>query len=200
MKTRDHLILGRYLINNCAVPQLKYHRKAFLLGCIEPDYNIFSYLRGMRRYKKFRGHNSENSFLFLMRCFDYFDGNKLNSSWDYFRLGAMIHYIADAFTAPHNGFWKEGILEHSAYESALHGSFKSMLESVCPEQIPYMEYAPLHRAYCAQTHDIKSDFRYILTACLSVMRKYVLRAEKTGKVCGASFNYNRPAQKLPAAQ
>ena len=193
MKTRDHLVLGRYLIDNCAVPQLIYHRKAFLLGCIEPDYNIFSYLRGMRRYKKFHGHNAENSFMFLLHCADDFDETALHSSWDYFRLGAMIHYIADAFTAPHNGFWTGSLLEHSVYESALHSNFKAMLEAVCPEQIPYREYAPLHRAYCAQTHNVESDFRYILTACVSVMRKYVLLTEKTERVYDASFNYGRPA-------
>lgn len=200
MKTRDHLVLGRYLINNCAVPQLLYHRKAFLLGCIEPDYNFFSYLRGMWRCEKFRGHNAENSFLFLLRCADDFDGRVLNSSWDYFRLGTMIHYIADAFTAPHNGFWKKGLLEHSAYESALHSSFKALLKSVCPERIMYWEYAPLHRVYCAQTHNIKNDFRYILTACLSAMKKYVLRTDKTGKTYGKCFNCANPAQKLSAAQ
>lgn len=93
---------------------LRRHRKAFLLGCIEPDFNIFSYLRGMRRYKKFHGHNAENSFMFLMHCADVFDENAPRSAWDYFRLGTAIHYIADAFTASHNGFWTGSLLEHSA--------------------------------------------------------------------------------------
>ena len=115
---------------------LRRHRKAFLLGCIELDFNIFSYLRGMRRYKKFHGHNAENSFMFLVHCADVFDENAPRSAWDYFRLGTAIHYIADAFTASHNGFWTGSLLEHSAYETALHREFKAMLEYPTRKEIP----------------------------------------------------------------
>lgn len=172
---------------------LRRHRKAFLLGCIELDFNIFSYLRGMRRYKKFHGHNAENSFMFLVHCADVFDENAPRSAWDYFRLGTAIHYIADAFTASHNGFWTGSLLEHSAYETALHREFKAMLKSACPEQIPRREYAPLHRVYRTEKHNVEIYFRYILTVCLSVMRKYVLGAAEQEEAYDASFNYGRPA-------
>ena len=99
MKTADHLLLGQYLVERCGTPHLRCHRRAFLLGCVEPDYNVFSYLRGMRYYEKFRGHNAENSSAFLSHCFTDFEGHTLHSAWDYFRLGTMIHYAADAFTA-----------------------------------------------------------------------------------------------------
>ena len=72
MKTEDHLALGCYLLAQENVPQLRRHCIAFLLGCIEPDYNRFSYLRGILHHRKFRGHNAENSFAFLMRCRAYF--------------------------------------------------------------------------------------------------------------------------------
>lgn len=131
--------------------------------------------------------------MFLMHCADVFDENAPHSAWDYFRLGTAIHYIADAFTAPHNGFWTGSLLEHSAYETALHREFKAMLESACPEQIPSREYAPLHRVYRTEKHNAEIDFRYILTACLSVMRKYVLGAAEQEEAYDASFNYGRPA-------
>lgn len=65
MKTIDHLRLEQYLIAHCGTPRLRCHCLAFLLGCVEPDYNMFSYLRGMRSFERFRGHNAENSFAFL---------------------------------------------------------------------------------------------------------------------------------------
>ena len=43
MKTADHLLLGQYLVERCGTPHLRCHRRAFLLGCVEPDYNVFSY-------------------------------------------------------------------------------------------------------------------------------------------------------------
>ena len=45
MRTADHLLLGQYLLAHYAAPALQRHRRAFLLGCVEPDGNVFSYLR-----------------------------------------------------------------------------------------------------------------------------------------------------------
>ncbi len=84
-------------------------------------------------------------------------------------------------------------MEYSAYETALHREFKAMLESACPEQIQRREYAPLHRVYRTEKHNVEIDFRYILTACLSAMRKYVLGAAEQEEAYDASFNYGRPA-------
>lgn len=68
MKTIDHLMLGRRLLAQYGAGASGLHRRAFLLGCIEPDYNLLSYLRGLRRHKKFHGHNAENAAAFLSRC------------------------------------------------------------------------------------------------------------------------------------
>ena len=176
MKTADHLLLGQYLLERYGTPQLRRHSRVFLLGCVEPDYNVFSYLRGMRYYEKFHGHNAENSSAFLSSCFEYFDGKMLRSAWDYFRLGTMLHYAADAFTAPHNNFWMGSLSEHCAYEAALHRKFGALLAAAHPEHISYQEYAPLHKLYCAEDTGMETDFRYILTACLSLLKKYSLRA------------------------
>ena len=53
MKTIDHLMLGRRLLAQYGAGASGLHRRAFLLGCVEPDYNLLSYLRGLRRHKKF---------------------------------------------------------------------------------------------------------------------------------------------------
>lgn len=198
MKTADHLLLGQYLVERCGTPHLRCHRRAFLLGCVEPDYNVFSYLRGMRYYEKFRGHNAENSSAFLSHCFTDFEGHTLHSAWDYFRLGTMIHYAADAFTAPHNNFWTGTLSEHCAYEAALHQKFERMLATAHPEQIPYWEYALLHRSYCREAHGMETDFQYILTACLSLLKKYSLQIAEPEGDCYEDFDHYRlvPSQSL----
>ncbi len=64
MRSEDHLALGLYLLSRENSPQFRRHCIAFLIGCIEPDYNQFSYMRGIVHHRKFRGHNAENSFAF----------------------------------------------------------------------------------------------------------------------------------------
>ena len=98
MRSEDHLALGLHLLSRENSPQLRRHCIAFLIGCIEPDYNQFSYLRGIVHHRKFRGHNAEDSFTFLTRCRKHFALHEASSAWDFFKLGTMLHYAADAFT------------------------------------------------------------------------------------------------------
>ena len=60
--------------------------------------DTLSYLRGIVHHRKFRGHNAENSFAFLTRCRKHFALHEASSAWDFFKLGTMLHYAADAFT------------------------------------------------------------------------------------------------------
>lgn len=120
MQTRDHLELGYFLLAKLRSPALDAHARAFLLGCVEADYNCFSYLRGFLRHKKFYGHNAENTRTCIENRICRIQSKGLRSAWDYFRLGVMLHYLADAFTAPHNAFWRENLAAHKAYEKKLH--------------------------------------------------------------------------------
>ncbi|HWS42189.1 MAG TPA: zinc dependent phospholipase C family protein [Pseudoflavonifractor sp.] len=42
------------------------------------------------------------------------------SPQDYFRLGKLMHYIADAFTCPHNESFTGTLWSHRIYEAHLH--------------------------------------------------------------------------------
>lgn len=194
MKTIDHLLLGQYLCKQYETPALRRHRRIFLFGCVEPDYNVFSYLRGMQHYEKFRGHNAENSFAFLSACMARFNQHGISSIWDFFRLGTMLHYVADAFTAPHNRFWKGSLLEHIVYENALHPVFKAMLKAPPAFEIPEAKDILLHQHYCVGPHSMETDCYYILTVCASLLQKYLPCAEstkETGGILHEDFDYNR---------
>ena len=144
MRTADHLLLGQYRLAHYAAPALQRHRRAFLLGCVEPDGNVFSYLRGMRHGEKLRGHNAESASAFLSRCMADFEKSGISSAWDCFRFGTLLHYAADAFTAPHNRFWQGSLREHRAYEAALHQRFAAMLETAQPAHLPRRAVAARH--------------------------------------------------------
>lgn len=62
METKDHKAVGIFLIDQIAEKMEKPLQWAFLWGCVEPDFNVFTYLKGSMHGKKFRGHNYENAY------------------------------------------------------------------------------------------------------------------------------------------
>ena len=60
MKKKDHLMLASFILSLAGSSVLSLHSAAFTAGCIEPDLNVFTYLRGSRKEKKFHGHNAGN--------------------------------------------------------------------------------------------------------------------------------------------
>ena len=64
MKTKDHRLLGEFLLKNTSLFPGKKERTFFLFGCVEPDYNPFTYLLGFFIHP-FRGHHAENSARYL---------------------------------------------------------------------------------------------------------------------------------------
>jgi len=171
MQTRDHLALGYFLLDLAGSERLLKHSRAFLLGCVEPDYNPATYLRGMRTGQKFRGHHAENSFAHVSKCMAELQREGLRTSWDYFTLGTVLHYAADAFTWPHNTFWESSLAGHVAYERKLHPVFSDELLREFPDACPAEPHALAaffagnHQAYAAAPHEMETDSRYIIGVC-----------------------------------
>ena len=89
---------------------------------------------------------------------------------DHLLLG---RYLLACCGAPHNRFWTQNLVEYVAYEERLHQKFETLLDAAQPDKLPYREYVPLHQAYCREVPSMENDFRYILTACVSLMEKYL---------------------------
>lgn len=62
METKDHKAVGIFLINQIMEKVERPLQWAFLWGCVEPDFNVFTYLKGSMYGEKFRGHNYENAY------------------------------------------------------------------------------------------------------------------------------------------
>ena len=130
MEIKSHIILGEYLLNNISYVSSS-HRNMFILGCITPDINMFTYLRGSFKYQKLRGHNYSSSRNYIEKEFTKLRSRRNWNLTDSYRLGKVIHYLADSFTHPHNDSFKGTLAQHRLYESQLHAYLKKYLEQYC---------------------------------------------------------------------
>ena len=92
---------------------------AFVLGNMEPDMIPLTYLHGFRKGTRFHGHNFENMHHVMGRLVKRL--TKGHGGWrQYFYAGVLTHYLADAFTYPHNQAFAGDLKEHVAYEIRMH--------------------------------------------------------------------------------
>ena len=174
MRGKSHRYLGQYLVQRymCDVPQS--HIKAFLLGCIEPDRNPATYLKGSLRHQWLRGHNYRNARRFMRQISLRLEQKDSLNIFDYYTLGKLIHYTADAFTYAHNDMFTTNLTDHREYEAALQDHFLEYLQSdpkIDPTYAKTIMQAiySYHREYQTLPQDIRTDSRYALAACCCVL-------------------------------
>ena len=174
MRGKSHHKLGEYLIKRYMPDVPKSCIRAFLIGCVEPDRNPATYLKGSFRYQWLRGHNYRNARR-LMRKLSFRLENKESLSWlDYFALGKLIHYTADSFTYAHNLHFSSDLSKHREYEMALQEHFLRYLAED-PEIDVRLAHNIMealghyHREYCRQDQSIHTDAKYTVTACSCVL-------------------------------
>lgn len=174
IKAQSHLELGRYLsekyLKNIPV---KYIR-AFLLGCIEPDKNPTTYLKGSIRSHFLRGHNWESSQRYMQRIAKRLEHRKKLRLTDYYTLGKLVHYTADAFTYAHNNSFPKDLPAHRRYESSLQRYFLSYLQAFRPRNIHVQsgimeQIRQYHREYRSNSASIQTDSKYCITVTSMVM-------------------------------
>ena len=87
MRGKSHICLGKYLAEHYMDHVSSTHIQAFLLGCLEPDRNPFTYLKGSFRFQWFRGHNYRNARRFLRRISARLEQKETWNLYDYYTLG-----------------------------------------------------------------------------------------------------------------
>ena len=102
MRGKSHRCLGKYLVQHYMSDTPERYVKAFLLGCIEPDRNPATYLKGSIRCQWLRGHNYRNARRFMRAISARLEKKETLGLFDYYTLGKLIHYTTDAFTYAHN--------------------------------------------------------------------------------------------------
>lgn len=176
MQTRDHKLLGKYLLWQTQQKLPLLHKMAFIAGNVEPDRNYFTYLHGMLSGKKFHGHNYENMLPVMHKLYHSLQEGRYLGIRKYYQLGKLIHYTADAFTYPHNEVYKEGLIEHRRYERQLHDRFLTMLQEemkknwVIRSFREFEELETVHKEYLQNAGGYIWDCKYILMASVMMAK------------------------------
>ena len=95
---RSHKLLASMLLESEHGFRAKRYELAFLFGSFQPDCNPLTYLKGSRRARKLRGHNFTNSRLYIESHIKLLQARTRWNIWQYYTLGKLTHYLADAFT------------------------------------------------------------------------------------------------------
>lgn len=178
MQKRSHKLLASTLLAGENGFSAKRYELAFLFGSFQPDCNPLTYLKGSLRAYKFRGHNYSNSQYYIQRHIRSLQRRKRWNLWQYYTLGKLTHYLADAFTYPHNENYPESLLEHRHYEDELRQYLASYLENCSLRPIKARQDViaaidELHRQYMDTVADMRRDVQYILRAVNLLMASCV---------------------------
>ncbi len=174
MQKRSHKLLATKFLKAEKGFGNKRYELAYLFGSFEPDCNPFSYLKGSIRATRFGGHNYSNSQQFIERKVRKLQSRKKWNIWHYYTLGKMTHYLADAFTFPHNTHYTDTMLAHHQYETDLRAYLAEYLENRSLRRKAFRAdvadaLKELHDFYMQSAADQKMDVQYILEAVALLM-------------------------------
>jgi len=174
MRGKSHIRLGNYLAQRYLQDIPEKNIQAFLFGCIEPDRNPLSYLKGSMRCQWLRGHNYRNACRFMRRISRRLEQRNTWNLFDYYTLGKLIHDTADVLTYAHNDSFPTNLTKHREYEIRLQEYFLNYLQSNPRVDVPIAKtvmeaIGNCHREYYSVTSDIHRDSRFALQACCCVL-------------------------------
>lgn len=144
-------------------------RAAFLLGSVEPDLNCLTYCRGLTQGAGLHGHNYTQVLPRIARLSRLLGGSEHRGMQAYYWLGKLTHYIADAFTFPHNADFNGSLWAHIRYEARLAKCLRQALERMDHATgIPmrHVDFPSLvrwrHRLYESAQQGLENDIFFIL--------------------------------------
>ena len=169
MQKRSHTLLASSLLKSENGFSARRYEWAFLFGSFQPDCNPLSYLKGSLHNRTLGGHNYSNSRAYIASRIGRLQRRSHWNIWQYYTLGKLTHYLADAFTYPHNDNYPDTLLSHHQYETDLRAYLAEYLTGrtlrrqqrradVCAA------IADLHDQYISTQADQRRDVEYILNA------------------------------------
>ena len=182
MRTVDHKILARLIINRYMSNISDKFKKTFYIGCVEPDYNLLSFFHGFFKHRNLYGHNFCNVQPFIEKLLKRLIKSKRQKTFFYFHLGLLIHYITDAFTFAHTSSFNGSLREHSEYEENLHQTF---LKLIYGNKIKFngdflpvsniTELSRIHNMYTKGEFSVYNDIVFIITLTGCIMDNIVFK-------------------------
>lgn len=168
MKAKDHIRIARALAGTYNLDGRK--RKAFVLGSILPDINVFSYLTFSGKHF-LRGH----SYTFKQKKMArHIRRPRTHTVCWWLKNGIFLHYVTDSFTGSHDEKRKMSLSTHRQYEHRLHALFcrhwkKLQLRPTEKTVQISKTIERMHREYENTRQGIETDCRMIIDAVRQVM-------------------------------
>ena len=169
MTTKSHYDFALYLLRNCTYFDSDSANTSFLLGCVEPDMNIATELKGSLSCQPLRGHNYPNSTPCVKTLLKKLQYGQKNDFLYYYRIGKLIHYLTDAFTYPHNSSFEGSIHEHRVYEQELEKHFNMAMHirfakhKIYDANQLYSYFSAAHDEYIKKRPGTETDTHFILS-------------------------------------
>ena len=184
MQKRSHALLASMLLRSENGFPARRYEIAFLIGSVQPDCNPLSYLKGSVHHKKFGGHTYENSRRYIQSHAQRLYNRARWNLWSYYTLGKLTHYVADAFTWPHNSHFPGSALDHHNYEAKLRVAFENFTRR--NQTIQQGDFTPdftrqleiLHNRYQSAPGGMNRDINYIIASNRLLMAYCRSRVQK----------------------
>lgn len=163
MNLKSHLMLSAFLMDLVPV-----RKAAFLYGSVEPDIILVSYLSGSMHGKSFHGHDYRNMSKRIQSVLARMQEGKGHGLLHSYRLGKLIHYIADSFTFPHNEMFHGSLRSHMLYEDKLEEGLQHRLKDMqagsctLPPAFLLSHVFSCHAEYVRRAGSAETDLDYIL--------------------------------------
>lgn len=178
MKSCSHRTLGQFLTTTYLQKYPKFCRSAFSFGCIQPDKNPTTYLKGSLQWQWLRGHNWDNANQYIRKTGNRLQARKNLKLLDFYRLGKLIHYTADAFTYAHNNNYTQNLSAHRNYESCLHSKLEEYLADLSndfriafdPSDSVAEFIVKNHKRYMGHLPCVDNDMEYCVRMCAQVVQ------------------------------
>lgn len=167
MRAASHRKLGIYLAEHYMPHLPRKYLQVFLIGCTQPDKNPATYLKGSMRNRWLHGHDYTSAQRYMRRLIKRLQKSKKWHLSDYYALGKLIHYTADAFTFAHSDAFSGDISAHRRYERLHQKHFLQRLNQR-PTACPAVSHSPMemirlyHELYCKSPRGIRTDIDFCI--------------------------------------
>ena len=174
MKAENHRQLAAYLADKYISDAPRRYVRAFKLGCVEPDKNFTTYFKGSIKHQWLRGHNWENMSRYIRRTSGKLERKEYLRLLDNYKLGKLIHYVADAFTLAHNDFFEKNLKKHRSYERRLEEYFSFHLQQYRHKTDDLYDsvidlICSYHNEYINKPRSIHTDASFCIKVCSIVL-------------------------------
>ncbi len=173
MNRHSHILIAEFTLKHYLPQATPLQKKALIAGCVYPDRNPFTYLKGSLRHRRFHGHHWDNAQKHIEKICRRIEGYKSLTWRSCFDIGQLLHYGCDGFTYAHNRDFHQGLRQHRMYESQLHRKLSAVIlqKTELPREGLWQFIEREHRQYRSAPRGLTADSGYIWKAVLRICQE-----------------------------